>query len=62
MMVSIILNLGSITHQRVSIQEKSYAILNLDEMKIKVQYYDCRHQPLEKLHFEFLLKESHVQK
>ncbi|MDR0615019.1 MAG: metallophosphoesterase [Lactobacillales bacterium] len=51
-------NPGSISQPRGSIQEKSYAILDLDEKMIKIQYYNRHHRPLKKLHFKFWREES----
>ncbi|MDR1521944.1 MAG: metallophosphoesterase [Streptococcaceae bacterium] len=56
----LLVNPGSITQPRGIIQEKSYAILDLDENVIKVQYYNRNHQPLKKLYFEFLRVKGQV--
>lgn len=53
-------NPGSIAQPRGPIQEKSYAILSLEDDRIKVQYYSRRYLPLKELHFEFLRRESRV--
>jgi putative phosphoesterase len=52
------INPGSITQPRGLVQEKSYAILSLEKNLIKIQYYNRRHLPLQKLHFEFSREES----
>lgn len=49
----IFLNPGSISQPRGPIQIKSYAIIESDEEKWEVQYYDRQHEAVTDLHFLF---------